>query len=68
MPLDVCDKCGATDEGIAWFAPAYRKAVIKRGRADPGNLCDKCARAFVYRFEPQSRSLREEIGPMVVLK
>lgn len=40
---DTCDRCGKTDEGIAWFAAAFRKAELRHGRPDPGNLCGSCA-------------------------
>lgn len=44
MPMNnTCDRCNATDIGIDWFAKAYRAKELKHGRADPGNLCGKCA-------------------------
>lgn len=43
MPNNTCDGCGKTDEGIGWFAKAYRLNELRRGRPDPGNLCGSCA-------------------------
>lgn len=36
-----CDKCGK--ERIGWFAAAFRKNEMRRGRPDPGTLCGSCA-------------------------
>jgi hypothetical protein len=40
---NTCDRCGKTDDGIGWFAAAYRKKELRNGRNDPGNLCGSCA-------------------------
>lgn len=40
---DTCDECGKSEDAIGWFAQAYRKIEIRRGRPDPGNLCGSCA-------------------------
>lgn len=40
---DTCGRCGKTEEGIGWFAAAYRKKELKSSRPDPGNLCGSCA-------------------------
>jgi hypothetical protein len=39
---DTCDKCGKTEPGIGWFAKAFRRAELRHGRPDPGNLCGSC--------------------------
>lgn len=40
---NTCDCCGKTEEGIGWFAKAFRKTETRKGRPDPGNLCGSCA-------------------------
>lgn len=40
---NTCDRCGKTEDGIDWFAEAYRKYEAKHGRPNPGNLCGACA-------------------------
>ena len=40
---NTCDKCGKTEERIGWFAKAFRKTRLRKGEADPGNLCGSCA-------------------------
>jgi hypothetical protein len=43
MTNNTCDRCGKTEEGVGWFAAAYRKVELRKGRPDPGNLCGSCA-------------------------
>ncbi|MBP1297088.1 MULTISPECIES: hypothetical protein [Bradyrhizobium] len=43
MASDTCDACGKTEEGVAWFAAAFRKVRLKKDKPDPGNLCGGCA-------------------------
>ena len=43
---DVCDECGKKEGDLGYFAAAYRKAQLKMGRPDPGNLCGECAGAL----------------------
>jgi hypothetical protein len=40
---DTCSRCDKTEEGIGWFAAAYRKMTKRLHGFDPGNLCGKCA-------------------------
>lgn len=40
---DTCSRCGKSEEGVAFFASAYRKNEMRHGRPDPGNLCGSCA-------------------------
>jgi hypothetical protein len=42
-PNNTCDKCGKTEEGVDWFAKAFRRMQLKRGNPDPGHLCGSCA-------------------------
>lgn len=42
---NTCSRCGKTEEGIAWFAKAYRKMTLRRHGFDPGHLCGTCAGA-----------------------
>lgn len=43
MDNDTCDNCGKNEEGIGWFARAFRKNELRHGRPDPGNICGSCA-------------------------
>lgn len=40
---NTCDRCGKNEEGIGWFAKAFKKARTRKGKPDPGNLCGSCA-------------------------
>lgn len=40
---DKCDRCGKTEKELGWFAAVFRKNELRKGRADPGNLCGACA-------------------------
>lgn len=42
-PNNTCSQCGKTEDGIGWFANAYRKMIMRREGRDPGNLCGNCA-------------------------
>jgi hypothetical protein len=40
---NTCSRCAKTEDGIGWWAEAYRRREISKGRADPGNLCGSCS-------------------------
>lgn len=40
---NTCDRCGKTEEGVGHIARGYRLMRLKRGHADPGNVCGACA-------------------------
>lgn len=56
---DICTGCGARDEGIRFFGTAYRKARLRNGHPDPGNLCGTCA-GRITAIEIVERMLAEE--------